>query len=142
MAAIWFKPYTLDQLNERGKRTMVEHIDIRITALTDDTLVGTMPVDERTKQPIGLLHGGASVVLAESLMSIAGNLTVDPTTHYCVGQEINANHIKSARDGLVTGTARPIHRGRTTQVWQTEIRQGDNLICVSRMTLAVLARQK
>jgi len=99
-----------------------------------------MPVDERTKQPLGLLHGGSSVLLAESIMSTAGNWSVDFPNEYCVGQEINANHVRSARDGVVTGTARPIHLGRASQVWETRIEQDGKLVCISRMTLAVLKR--
>jgi 1,4-dihydroxy-2-naphthoyl-CoA hydrolase len=107
----------------------------------DDWLQASMPVDARTIQPAGLLHGGASCVLAETLGSIAATLCVDPARQMCVGLEINANHIRSARDGRVTGTARPLHVGTSTQVWQIELRDGrDRLVCVSRLTLAVLDR--
>jgi 1,4-dihydroxy-2-naphthoyl-CoA hydrolase len=106
-----------------------------------DFLSGQMPVDHSSKQPIGILHGGASVVLAESLASTAGNLVVDQSKQYCVGLEINANHISSVREGVVVGKSTPIHLGRSTQVWETKICQGDQLVCISRMTLAVLQRK-
>ncbi len=138
MAEIWFKPIDLKELNARGRGTMVEHIGIVITQVGPDWIKGTMPVDSRTVQPRGILHGGANVVLAESLASLAGNYVVDPAQFYCVGLEINANHIKSTTQGIVEGTTRPLHLGRSTQVWQTEIVQGTKLISVSRMTLSVL----
>jgi 1,4-dihydroxy-2-naphthoyl-CoA hydrolase len=101
-----------------------------------------MPVDERTRQPYGLLHGGASVVLAESLGSMASFLTLDPAREYCVGIDINANHIRSIRDGRVLGTARPIHLGKTTQVWEIRIcDDNERLICISRLTMAILQRR-
>jgi len=141
--AIWYRNYSLDEVNQRGKGCMVEHLGVEIIEMGEGFILGRMPVDQRTKQPIGLLHGGASAALAETLASTAGNLCVDPATHYCVGLEINANHISSAREGFVLGKSFPIHLGRTTQVWQTEIRQEgtDRLICISRMTLSVLARK-
>lgn len=138
--AIWFKTYSLADVNFRGKNTLVEHLGIEVLELRDNAIMGKMPVDHRTKQPVGLLHGGASVALAESLASLAANLVVNPDEQYCVGLEINANHISSCRDGEVIGTATPLHLGKTTQVWQTEIRQGERLVCVSRMTLAVLKK--
>lgn len=139
-SAIWFKPYTLDEVRRRGIGTMMDHVGIQLVELGSDFLSGTMPVDSRTKQPAGILHGGASVVLAESLASTAGNLVVDQAKEYCVGLEINANHIRSVRDGEVLGKTRPLHIGRTTQVWETRMSQGDALVCISRMTLAVLKR--
>lgn len=136
---IWFKPYTLAEITEMRKGTMVEHIGIEFTELGDNFLRGTMPVDHRTVQPMNLLHGGASMALAETLGSIAANLVVDPATHYCVGLEINGNHTRSARSGLVTGTATPLHLGSSTQVWSIEIRdEQDRLVCISRHTMAVL----
>jgi len=138
---IWFSDkLTLAELEARGKNTLVEHLAIHITDIGADYLEGTMPVDDRTVQPARILHGGASCVLAESLASIAGNCVVDPKTHYCVGLEINANHIRSIKSGRVTGRARPLHLGRTTQVWEIRIEQDAKLVCISRMTLAVLAR--
>ena len=135
---IWAKKNDIDDLNQWSKNTMVEHIGIRVVEVGDDYLKATMPVDKRTHQPMGILHGGASVVLAETLGSIAANLAVkDP--YYCVGMEINANHVKSAFSDDVTGTVRPVHIGKSTHVWDITIcDKEDELICVSRITLAVL----
>lgn len=117
---------------------MLEHLDIQIIELGDDYLKASMPVDHRTRQPMGLLHGGASLVLAESLGSIAGNLAVE-AEYYCVGLEINGNHISSLTEGLITGQAKPIHIGKTTQVWEIKISsETGKLVCISRLTLAVL----
>ena len=139
--SIWFRTPRLETARQQAAGTMVEHLDIRVSEVGDDYLKATMPVDERTKQPMGLLHGGASVALAETLGSLAANLTVDTEKSACVGLEINANHVRAARSGRVTGTARPVHIGRTTQVWQIEIHDdSDRLICTSRITLAVLDR--
>ncbi len=137
---IWSMQVTAQLLNDRGKNTMAERIGIEITEVGENFLRGTMPVDPRTKQPIGLLHGGASAAFAETLASTAANVAVDPSKEYCVGLEINANHISSVREGVVIGTTTPIHLGRSTQVWETRITQGEKLICISRMTLAVLKR--
>ena len=138
---IWFDDsYNLDTVRRYHEGAHIDsHIGIELEELGADYLSASMPVDERTRQPYGLLHGGATVVLAESLGSIASFLTLDPAREYCVGLEINANHLRSVRSGRVTGTARPIHLGKTTQVW--DIRVGDDqdrLVCVSRLTLAVL----
>jgi uncharacterized protein (TIGR00369 family) len=115
----------------------MEHLDIKLVELGDDYIRGSMPVDRRTHQPMGLLHGGASVVLAESLGSLGANLCVEQGK-YCVGLDINANHLRSVRSGLVTGTARPIHIGRSTQVWQIEIADEEGrVVCISRLTMAV-----
>jgi 1,4-dihydroxy-2-naphthoyl-CoA hydrolase len=119
---------------------MLEHCGIVFTEIGPDYVVATMPVDHRTKQPIGLLHGGANVVLAETIASTAGNHCIDITKAYCVGLEINANHLRSAREGVVTGTSRPLHLGRSTQVWETRIEQDGKLMCMSRMTLSVIQR--
>lgn len=132
---------TIEKLNHRGKNTMVEHLGIEITKVGENFIEGKMPVDHRTKQPEGLLHGGASAVLSETLGSIAANCCVDNSKQYCVGLEINANHIRSARDGYVYGRAEAIHIGRKTQVWETKIYNEDKkLICVSRLTLSVVDR--
>lgn len=137
--SIWFQPYTLESVQQRGIGTMVEHIGISIIELGEDFLYGTMPVDHRTVQPIGILHGGASVALAETLGSLAANLVVDPDQKYCVGLDINANHIRAASHGLVKGKASPIHLGSSTQVWHIEITDElYRLVCVSRLTMAVL----
>lgn len=142
--SIWFAPYTTvnitEEMRRRGANTMAEHLGIEITELGDDYIVGTMPVDHRTRQSHGVLHGGASVALCETLASIAANLVIDPAQSHCVGLEINANHIGSCHDGIVTGKSVSVHLGRTTQVWETKIHQGSRLICASRITLAVLKR--
>jgi 1,4-dihydroxy-2-naphthoyl-CoA hydrolase len=139
--SIWFRPITL----EDARRTfgsggdLAHHLGIELTAIGTDFLSGKMPVDERTRQPFGLLHGGASVALAETLGSMAANFCVDTTKVYCVGQEINANHVRSARSGHVTGTARPIHLGSRSQVWDIRIEdEGGRLTCVSRLTMSVI----
>jgi len=132
-------PVSLDELNRLSRGTLIEHLGIVFTAAGDDWLQATMPVDERTRQPYGLLHGGASVVLAETLGSSAGNLCVDAASQVCVGLEINANHLRAARSGMVTGTARALHVGRTTQVWEIRIdNEAGKPVCVSRLTLAVV----
>jgi 1,4-dihydroxy-2-naphthoyl-CoA hydrolase len=138
--SIWFKNYSVDDVKTKG--TMVEHLGIEVTELGDDFVRGTMPVDNRTKQPFGILHGGASVALAETLASYGGFLTIDPEKYHVVGVEINANHLKVAKSGIVTGKCSPIKRGQSTQVWQTEITNEDNeLVCVSRITLMVLDKK-
>ena len=139
---IWFSPVTLEQLKSRGSGTMLDHLEIQFTAIGDDYISATMPVDHRTVQPMGILHGGASVTLAETLGSMAASLVVDKTKKACVGLEINANHIRAVRKGIVTGKARPIHIGSTTQVWSIEIRDEENRItCISRITMAVLEKK-
>lgn len=135
---IWKKKFTLEALNDT-KDNMVKHIGIELTAFGDNYLEGTMPVDPRTHQPFGLLHGGASVVLAESLGSLAGYLCIEDPKYAVVGQEINANHIRSVKSGMVTGKATPVHLGRQSQVWQIEIRdENGKMVAISRMTLAVI----
>ena len=140
MAGIWKREFTLENLNEFTKNTMVEHLDIEFTRIGDDFICATMPVDHRTAQPYGLLHGGASVALAETLGSMASYMALEDP-YYSVGLEIKANHIKSITTGRVTGTTRPVHLGRTTHVWDISITNDANeLICVSRITIAVLQR--
>lgn len=115
---------------------------MRITEIGDDFVRGTMPVDARTRQPFGLLHGGASVALAETLGSLAGNLCLEVERELAVGLDINANHVRAATHGLVTGTARPLHLGRSTQVWEVRITdEHARLVCISRLTLAVIPQQ-
>ena len=139
---IWHKKPDLKALNSRGSGTAVEHLGILITEVQDEALVGTMPVDHRTCQPLGLLHGGASVLLAESLGSIAANHVVDCEQAYCVGMEINANHLKPVRSGIVTGIAKPIHIGKKSQVWEIGIRnEAEQLICISRLTMVVIEKK-
>lgn len=131
--------YTLQELNELGKGNMGEHVGIVFTEITEHSLSAKMPVDHRTKQPLGLLHGGASVVLAETLGSVAGSCSVDAEKHFCVGLEINANHIRAVRNGYVYGTAQPLHVGKRTQVWEIRIsNEAQQLVCVSRITMAVM----
>lgn len=138
---IWFKNYSLIELNKRGKNTMSECLDIQFIEIGDRFLSASMPVNSRTKQPIGILHGGANVVLAETVASTAANAVVDLEKHYCVGLEINANHLRSVKEGLVYATASPIHIGRTTQVWEIIILdESQKKTCISRMTAAVINR--
>jgi 1,4-dihydroxy-2-naphthoyl-CoA hydrolase len=138
---IWKTLVTLEQLQESVRNTLSEHLGIRYTEIGPDYLRATMPVDARTHQPAGVLHGGASLALAESVGSVGANLCVDMTTHVCVGQEINANHLRPIASGLVTATGRPWHVGSRSQVWHIEIADGNGkLVCVSRLTMAVLAR--
>ena len=139
--SIWKHTTDLAHINAWNRNCLVEHLGMQITEIGDDYLRGTMPVDERTKQPFGLLHGGASVALAESLGSTAGNLCIE-TSEMAVGLEINANHLRAATTGFVTGTARPAHIGRSTQVWEIRIEdERERLVCISRLTMAVVPRQ-
>jgi 1,4-dihydroxy-2-naphthoyl-CoA hydrolase len=132
---------SLDELNALSRGTAMQPLGIVFTELGSDYLRATMPVDERTRQPYGLLHGGASVLLAETLGSTAGNLCVGPD-ELCVGIEINANHLAAVREGRVTGTARPLHVGGRTQVWEIRIEDDlGRLVCISRLTLAVIQRR-
>jgi 1,4-dihydroxy-2-naphthoyl-CoA hydrolase len=131
------------QLTSFCDNTLVSHIGIEFTEVLENGLVGKMPVDDRTRQPLGLLHGGASVVLAETLGSVASNVLIDPARQYAVGLEINANHIKSAKDGYVTGTCTAIHVGKKTHVWDIRIvNENDELVCVSRITMAIIDRKR
>jgi 1,4-dihydroxy-2-naphthoyl-CoA hydrolase len=139
--SIWFASPTVEDANRHMQPGLGGHLGIRFTEFGDDYVRGTMPVEPRTHQPMGILHGGASVVLAETLGSVAANCVVDPAKFYCVGQEINANHLRPVSSGLVTGTARAIHLGSRSQVWGIELRDGrDRLTCVSRLTIAVVDR--
>ncbi len=134
---IWKKPISLEILNATNKNTLMEHLNIVYTELGDNKISATMPVCHYTHQPLGMLHGGASVVLAETLGSVAANFAVDDDS-YCVGLDINANHIRSMRSGHVVGTTMPIHIGVSTQVWQINITdERDRLVCTSRLTIAV-----
>lgn len=136
--AIWHQRPNIAELNS-AKDSLVEHLGIEFIELGDDYLKARMPVDHRTVQPMGLLHGGASVALAETLGSSGAYLCVDPAKYVVVGLEINANHVRAVRDGWVIGTARPLHRGRTTQLWEIRITDAaDKLVCISRLTMAVL----
>ena len=138
MSSIWFSRPTLEQLNAPSP-TLVAHLGIVFTEIGDDYLIAMMPVDHRTRQPMGILHGGASMALAETMGSVGGYLSVDPQNSNVVGLEINANHVRSVASGSVTGTARPLHIGRATQLWEIRITdERDKLVCISRITLAVL----
>lgn len=131
--------FTVEMLNEKFNNNMTKFLGIEYTDLGSDFISGKMPVDERTKQPLGLLHGGASVVFAESLGSLASNLAVDQDKYYCVGLDINANHVKSETKGYVYGTAKAVHLGRKTHIWQIEItNEKGKLVCTSRLTVAVI----
>lgn len=133
---------TLDFLNDLGKNTMVENLGIRFTAIGEDFLEAIMPVNEKTRQPQGLLHGGANVTLAETMGSVAAALLVDPEKQFCVGLEINANHLRPVTNGTVTGIAKPIHLGKKTQVWEIKIfTEQEDLSCISRITIAVLDKR-
>ncbi|MFY8045517.1 MAG: hotdog fold thioesterase [Chitinophagaceae bacterium] len=124
-----------------GKNTLGEHLGMQFTEVGENYLKATMPVDHRTHQPYGLLHGGASVALAETLGSVGAALTLDPDQFICVGMEINANHLRSVRSGKVTGTATPLHRGSSSQVWEIKIHDDHGkLVCISRLTVAVLKK--
>ena len=140
---VWKRKVDLDSLNRIMDNTLCEVTGMRITAVHEDALEGTMPVDSRTHQPLGLLHGGASVALAESLGSMASNLAVDDEHFYCVGQEINANHLRAVRSGCVTGVARPVHLGNSSHVWEIRISTEEGkLCCISRITMAVLRKRQ
>ncbi len=134
------KAVTLESLNQRSQNTLASHLGMQLIELGEDFLVVSMPVDASTHQPMGLLHGGASAALAETAGSIAANIAVDKE-HFCVGMEINANHIKAVRNGTVYATARPLHLGKTSQVWEIRItNERDQLVCISRLTMAVRRR--
>jgi 1,4-dihydroxy-2-naphthoyl-CoA hydrolase len=141
--SLWKGKVTVEDLNKRCENTLVQHLGIEFTEIGDDYIKGMMPVDHRTVQPAGILHGGASLVLAESLGSVAGFMCIDREKQYCVGMEINANHIRPVRSGRVYGVVKPIHIGRKTHVWEISIsNQNGKLICVSRITLAILNKDE
>ena len=139
---IWFVPnLTVEHLRPLLTDTLGGHLGIEFTGVGDDFIKGRMPVDNRTRQPYGLLHGGASVALAETLGSVAAAMVVDHSRFNAVGLEINANHVRGAREGFVTGTTTPLHIGKTTQVWEIRITDDrDRLICVSRLTVAIIPK--
>ncbi len=131
-----------ESLNAFGRNTLMEHLGIEITSVSPDRIEARMPVDHRTHQPYGLLHGGASVALAETLGSIAAHCTLTDPNKYCVGLEINANHVRSVKSGFVTGVASPVHLGNRTQVWEIRItNEKQELVCVSRITMAVIDKR-
>ena len=135
---IWQKPISVDILTQGSLNTATSHLGIEFVEVGDDFIVGRVPVDARTHQPYGLLHGGVSVVLAETLGSCGAAYSC-PEGHQAVGLDINANHLRGVKSGWVIGTARPIHRGRTTQVWQIDLRnEAGEMVCASRLTVAIL----
>lgn len=140
---VFDRSLTPETLRKLSNQTMIEHLGIEFTGVGDDYIEARMPVDHRTHQPYGLLHGGASVALAETLGSVAAAFTTNPQTHYCVGVEINANHLKGVRSGFVTGVAKPIRIGKRIQVWEIRITDAQNdLVCISRITMAVIEKKE
>ncbi|GAA3975129.1 hotdog fold thioesterase [Pedobacter ginsengiterrae] len=136
---MWFKNFTIDDLNSRPKNHIGGLLDIKFTEIGEDFIIGTMPVDERTHQPAGILHGGASVVLAETLGSIASYMCIDPDKYVAVGLEVNANHLRPVKSGLVTGICKVIHRGAKTHIWDIKIYdERGKMNCISRLTVAVI----
>ena len=144
MPVIWFnKELSLEKIKPLEANTMAEYLGIEWTELGEDFIKAKMPVDHRTKQPYGLLHGGASCVLSETIGSVASAMVIDHSKFICVGLEINANHVRSARVGYVTGIATPLHLGRNTHVWDVKIfDEANQLVCVSRLTVAVIPRKE
>jgi 1,4-dihydroxy-2-naphthoyl-CoA hydrolase len=141
--SIWRIQTSVEQLREHSRETLADTIGIRVTEIGPDFLRATMPVNPRTHQPMGVLHGGASVALAETVGSLAATLCVDQKLYACLGQEINANHLRPVSSGIVTATARPYHIGKRSHVWHIEIRdEQERLVCVSRLTIAVVDRSK
>ena len=137
---IWRDSVPLEILQQRSQSTLVSHLGIEFIEVGDDYLKARMPVDARTHQPARMLHGGASVALAETLASWAATFVVDREKNHCVGLEINANHVRAIGSGWVIGTARPLHLGRSTQIWEVRITdESDRLVCISRVTMAILA---
>lgn len=140
--SIWYKDYSLQDVNARGSRTLVEHLNIKITEIGSSTLSGSMPIDHTTVQPARILHGGASCVLAESLGSIAANMVIDTSKFIAVGQSISASHLRPGLEGeTVTGVARPLHLGKKSQIWDIDLFNGeDKMICSSRLTMAIIEK--
>ena len=137
--SIWHRPPVLEELTASKKNTIGELLDIRFEAVDDDSMTASMVVDSRTHQPFGLLHGGASVVLAETVGSMASYQCIDPERFYCVGLEVNANHLRGLRSGRVTAVCRPVHLGRSTHVWDIRMSGDDGKpSCISRLTVAVI----
>ncbi|QGX40342.1 hotdog fold thioesterase [Permianibacter aggregans] len=141
MSSIWSVKPTLAQIHERNNGTMVSHLGIEFTEVGDDFLGAKMPVDERTKQPAGILHGGANVVLSETIGSVAANWIVFPQGKMAVGLEVNANHLRPVSKGYVYGVAKAVHLGKSTQVWEIRISDDEGkLSCISRLTMAIVAK--
>ena len=139
--SIWFKEVNIDEINKMGQNNMVSHCGILVTKMTDDELIGEMPVIDELKQPFGILHGGANCVLAETLGSIAANLTCDPKVSHAVGLSITTNHIKAVRNGVVTGVAKPVHIGRSVQVWQIKtFNDQRDLTSQTSLTMSIISK--
>lgn len=139
---IWYKKYSLQDVNAILAKNMTSFLEITAVDISDNAIVATMPVTDRVKQPYGLLHGGASVVLAESVGSVASALVVNLEKFMVVGMEVNANHIRSVKDGVVTATCTPLHIGASSHVWETKIHnEQGKLVCISRLTVAVLKKR-
>jgi len=137
--SIWFEPFTLEQLHSRGLKTMVHHLDIQFTEIGEDYLTPTMPVGEKTQQYMGILHGGASCVLAETVGSVAANCVIDHTKYRAVGQEISASHLRPVPGGSVTAIAKPLMLGKRSHVWEIKIYNDQGkMSCISRLTMAVI----
>ena len=138
---IWSRDYTVEELNGRPKGHIGELIGIEFTEITEDSISARMPVNEKTHQPYGILHGGASVVLAESLGSVASNMIIDSNKYIGVGLEVNANHLRPVKSGFVTGICKPIHIGGKTHVWDIKLYdQRGKMTCVSRLTVAIIPK--
>ena len=137
--SIWFDEFPIDYANSKSTNCLIEHLGMELLAAGDDYLKARMPVDARTRQPAGVLHGGASVAFAETLASWASTLVVDRSKFYCVGLEINANHLRPVSSGYVYGVVRPVRLGKTIHVWQALITdEKDKQVCISRITMAVI----
>lgn len=137
--SIWFQPPDIVAVNQQMENTACSHLGIEITEIGDDWVKGTMPAEPRTFQPMGLVHGGANVLFAETLGSMAANLCIDNRDEYAVGQEVNANHLRGVRSGVLTGIATIVHKGRTSQVWEIRIyNDEEKLSCISRLTMAII----
>lgn len=140
---IWFRTYTLTEINSIFDKYMTQLLNIQATSITENTIVATMPITDNVRQPFGILHGGASVVLAESIGSVASNLIIDPEKYAGVGLDINANHVRSASKGTLTAICSPLHIGKTTHVWDIKMYDdANNLICVSRLTVAIVEKSR
>ena len=137
--SIWFQPPDIAAVNQQMENTACSHLGIEITEIGDDWVKRTMPAEPRTFQPMGLVHGGANVLFAETLGSMAANLCIDNREEYAVGQEVNANHLRGVRSGVLTGIATIVHKGRTSQVWEIRIyNDEEKLSCISRLTMAII----
>jgi 1,4-dihydroxy-2-naphthoyl-CoA hydrolase len=142
--SIWYKKnYTIEELNDLGRGTMAEILGMEFTEIGEDFLKLQMPVNERTKQPYGLLHGGASAAMAETIGSVASSMCINNERQICVGMEINCNHLKGVTQGLVTATVKPIHVGASSHVWDIRIEdESKRLVCISRLTVAILKKRE